>query len=136
MRETYEPILLERRANRLRKQIGTAALRSKLDEGLPLREYFLRAIIRPTKMLLLSPIVLTLSIYMAMVYGFQYLLFTTFSLIFVDQYHFSQGSVGLTFLGFGVGAMIGLFLFGALSDRILKRLTAQGEMKPEYGCLR
>ncbi|KAJ9637483.1 hypothetical protein H2204_004907 [Knufia peltigerae] len=134
LRETYEPVLLARRANRLQRITGNTALRSKLDEGLQMRQYFLRAIVRPTGMLLFSPIVLTLSIYMAMVYGYQYLLFTTFTQIFEDNYHFSHGSVGLSFLGVGVGAMIGLFAFGALSDRVVQRLSiaSQGEMKPEY----
>ncbi|KIX00130.1 uncharacterized protein Z518_10267 [Rhinocladiella mackenziei CBS 650.93] len=132
MRETYEPVLLERRAKRLREQTGNPALRSKLDQEIPMREYFWRAIIRPTKMLLFSPIVLLLSIYMAVIYGYLYLLFTTLTIVFEGQYHFSQGSVGLSFLGIGVGSMIGLVLFGTLSDRLVKKMSAKGEMKPEY----
>lgn len=132
MRETYEPILLDRRVKRLRKETGNDALRSKLDQGIPMGEYFWRALVRPTKMLVLSPIVLSLSIYMAVVYGYLYLLFTTITLVFEEQYHFSQGSVGLSFLGIGVGSMIGLVLFGALSDKTVKKMSAKGEMKPEY----
>lgn len=39
------------------------------------------------------------------------------------------------YLGIGLGSFVGLIIFGALSDRILKSLTAKsgtGEMKPEY----
>ena len=132
MRETYEPVLLQRRVNKLKKETGNENLRSKLDSGLPVREYFTRALIRPTKMLLFSPIVLSLSIYMAVVYGYLYLLFTTLTLVFERDYGFSQGNVGLTFLGIGIGSLLGLAIFGALSDRIVKRMSAQGEMKPEY----
>ena len=132
MRETYEPVLLQRRVNRLKKETGNENLRSKLDPGIPVREYFLRALVRPTKMLLFSPIVLSLSIYMAVVYGYLYLLFTTLTLVFERDYHFSQGNVGLTFLGIGVGSLLGLLIFGTVSDRIVKKMSAKGEMKPEY----
>jgi hypothetical protein len=50
------------------------------------------------KMLFLSPIVLALSTYMAIVYGYLYLLFTTLTLVFEGTYHFSQGAVGLAYV--------------------------------------
>ncbi|KIW17886.1 hypothetical protein PV08_05081 [Exophiala spinifera] len=132
LRETYEPILLEKRTKRLRKETGNPNLRSKLDKGIPTKEYFLRAIVRPSKMLLFSPIVLSLSLYMAVVYGYLYLLFTTLTLVFEGTYHFSQGAVGLAYLGIGIGSLFGLITFGILSDRMVKKLSAKGEMKPEY----
>lgn len=144
-RETYEPVLLQQHTNELIKETGNQDLRSKLNPGITKKEYFKRAIIRPTKMLIFSPIVLLLSIYMAVVYGYLYLLFTTLTPLFEGVYHFSNGTVGLTFLGIGLGSMLGLVIFGAMSDRLLKYLTKKsgtGEMKPEYrlppllpGCL-
>lgn len=134
MRETYEPVLLERRTEALRKETGNPNLRSKLDPGITKKEYFIRSIIRPTKMLIFSPTILIFSIYMAIVYGYLYLLFTTLTLVFENVYHFSQGSVGLTFLGIGVGSLLGLGIFGGLSDKLVKSMTKKkgGEMKPEY----
>lgn len=90
------------------------------------------SIIRPMKMLCLSPIVLALSTFMAVVYGYLYLLFTTLTGVFENTYHFSPGSVGLTYLGIGLGSILGLLLFGSVSDRIVKAKSAAGEMKPEY----
>ena len=84
------------------------------------------------KMLIFSPIVLTLSLYMAVVYGYLYLLFTTITEVYEVQYHFSAGSVGLTYLGIGVGSLIGVITFGIASDRIMKALAKGGEMKAEY----
>ena len=132
MRETFEPVLLERRTQRLRKETGNANLRSKLASNKTPQQYFIQSIVRPSKMLVLSPIVLGLSIYMAVVYGYLYLLFTTLTLVFERDYHFSQGNVGLTYLGIGIGSLFGLVIFGALSDRIVKRMSVKGEMKPEY----
>lgn len=132
MRETHEPTLLARRAARLRKETDNPRLRSKLTSTKDRKTVFWMAIARPTKMLLFSPIVGFLSIYMAVVYGYLYLLFTTLTLVFEVQYGFSSGNVGLTFLGIGIGAMLGLVIFGLVSDRIVKRMSAKGEMKPEY----
>lgn len=86
-------------------------------------------------MLFKSPIVLITSIYVGLVYGYTYLLFTSFSPLYEEIYGFGQGSVGLTYLGFGIGCAIGLFLFGTLSDRAVKASVSKkgnGEWKPEY----
>ncbi len=99
MRESYAPVLLQRKVKRLQKETGNMQLRSKLDKGLSPREIFLRAIVRPTKMLLFSPIVFLLSLYMAIVYGYLYLLFTTITAVYEQEYGFSQGSAGLAYLG-------------------------------------
>ena len=84
------------------------------------------------KLLVFSPIVLALSTYMAVVYGYLYLLFTTITEVYEGQYRFSQGTVGLTYLGIGVGSMMGVIIFGIASDKILKAKSKTGEMKAEY----
>ncbi|KAI9752406.1 MAG: Meiotic Sister-Chromatid recombination aldehyde dehydrogenase [Chaenotheca gracillima] len=132
MRETYPITLLKRKAARLRKSTGNQQLRSKLDTGIPPRELFARSIVRPAKMLLFSPIVLLLSLFMTVVYGYLYLLFTTFPLVFQEQYGFSTGSVGLAYIGIGVGCLLGLAACGVASDKIMKAKSSKGEMKPEY----
>jgi multidrug resistance protein len=142
LRETYAPVLLEKKAAKLRKATGNAALHSKLDVGISAKDLFLRAIVRPTKILFLSPVIFILSLYMAIVYGYLYLLFTTFTLIFEQQYGFSSGSVGLSFLGIGIGSMLGLGIFGYSSDKILRASARNSQngsashvlpvYKPEY----
>lgn len=84
-------------------------------------------------MLFLSPIVFLLSLYVGVIYGYLYLLFTTISEVFEGQYGFSQGSVGLSYLGIGIGSLIGLTVLGSTSDRLLKYLSEKnGVKKPEY----
>ncbi|KAL9105186.1 MAG: hypothetical protein Q9187_008775 [Circinaria calcarea] len=131
-RETFSVIILERKARRLRKETGNKGLRSKMDSGLTPKELFKRSIIRPTKLLFLSPIVFLLSAFMAVVYGYLYLLFTTITEVFEGRYGFSQGVVGLTYLGLGLGMFAGLALFGFASDWLVKKKTVGGDMKPEY----
>ena len=134
MRESYHPTVLQRKTKRLQQETGNMNLRSKLDSGLSHKEIFLRAIVRPTKMLIFSPIVFLLSLYMAVVYGYLYLLFTTITALYEQVYHFTEGTAGLSYLGIGVGMFFGLAGFGTTSDRLVayqmkKYNTAR---KPEY----
>ncbi|KAI9751778.1 MAG: hypothetical protein M1835_001169 [Candelina submexicana] len=132
LRETNASTLLALKTKRLRKLTQNQDLRSKMDTGIGPRQLFLTSIIRPSKMLLFSPIVLSLSLYMAIVYGYLYLLFTTFTLVYEDRYGFSSGTVGLTYLGIGVGMFVGLAFVGVLSDKIVQSKSKNGVMKPEY----
>lgn len=132
MRETYAAVILNRKAADLRKSTGNSFWVSKLDTGLTPLALFKRSIIRPMKLLLFSPIVLALSTFCALVFGLTFLLFTTFPLVFEEQYGFSSGITGLSYLGLGVGMIFGLGLFSVLSDRMLKAQAGDGVMKPEY----
>ena len=62
---------------------------------------FKKAIIRPLRILFLSPIVILLSLYNCVVYAYIYIIATTITEIFETEYNSSQGPVGLTFLGIG-----------------------------------
>lgn len=115
-------MLLEWKAARLRKETGNAALVSKMDRGLTPRKLFFRAIVRPTKLLILSPIVLLLSLLSAFVFGLVFLLFTTFPTVFEEQYHFSTGVSGLAYLGIGIGMISSLGAFATVSDKLQKAL--------------
>lgn len=135
MRETHPKILLERKAARLRRKTNNPNLRSQLDPGLTKRQILTAALIRPSKLLMFSPIVQLMSLYVALVFGLLYLLFTTFGIVYRGQYHFGTGVAGLSFLGIGVGELLGLFVFGILSDRIMKTRRKADQVvdpKPEY----
>lgn len=100
---------------------------------LPPSIIFGRAITRPAKMLFLSPLIMGLSLYIAVVYGYIYLMFSTFSFIFEDQYGFNSANVGLTYLGLTVGMLVGLGFASVVSDRIYVQLTKKHRVeKPEY----
>lgn len=132
LRETYAPVILQRKVNRLRKETGNPNLRSALETPGNAMDKFKQAIVRPLKLLILTPIVTLPALYVAITYGILYLLITTFSFVYAGQYHFGEGTVGLTFLPAGIGMMIGVVVFGALSDGMVKRKQAQGiEHVPE-----
>ncbi|PVI06408.1 MFS general substrate transporter, partial [Periconia macrospinosa] len=133
-RETYAYTILKRKTMRLQKETGNTALRSKLDTGKTPKQLFQVAMIRPIKMLIFSPPVLLMSIVMAAVYGYLYLLLTTFPRVFGEQYSFSQRGISLIYLGTGIGTCIGLLFSGAVLDRVALKLKERngGIHKPEY----
>ncbi|KAH8748568.1 major facilitator superfamily domain-containing protein, partial [Hyaloscypha sp. PMI_1271] len=134
LRETNVAVLLGWEAARLRKETGNAALVSKMDRGLTPRQLFLRAIPRPTKLLILSPIVLLLSLLCAFVFGLLFMLFTTFPTVFEEQYRFSAGVSGLSYLGVGIGMAVSLGAFATVSDKLQNALgdspKPEGRLKP------
>jgi hypothetical protein len=98
MSETSGTVILERKAKRLRVETGNGKLVSKLDSGLTPIELFKLSIVRPAKMLLCSTICFAISLYVAVTYAYLYVLFTTFTVVFRDQYGWHGGIVGLSFL--------------------------------------
>lgn len=144
MKETFHPVLLQRKVNRLRKETGNESLRSKLDAGLSPADYFKRSIVRPLKMICLSPIVTGLSIFIGITYGYLYLMFTSMTEVFEQYYGFSTSLVGLAYIGLGVGSLSAVFIYSGTSDRYMRKKAAEADaaaeasggvkegMKPEY----
>lgn len=131
--ETYATILLRKKANKLRKETGNQDLYSVLDTvGVTAKQRFRGAIIRPMKLLLTHPPVFILSLYVAVVYGVLYLMFSTFTFVFAKQYGFGTGTVGLAYLPTGIGMLFGTMVFGVLTDVVVKKKIAQnGKTVPE-----
>jgi multidrug resistance protein len=134
LQETYAVVILERKTRKAICETRNTKLVSALHDGIAPGERLRRAIIRPAKLLIFSPIVLLLSIYTAVVFGYLYLFVTTFPTVFQQQYGFGIGLTGLTYLGLGVGTVSGLVITGKMMDPLHRRLAAKnhGESKPEH----
>ncbi|KAF4816471.1 Efflux pump radE [Colletotrichum tropicale] len=130
MRETYAPVLLERKTNAMRKATGNYTLRSKLDTEGPSR--IKMALIRPLKFLFRTPLVSTIAVYAGIVYGIFYLLITTFSFVYSSQYDFDEGNTGLSFLPANLGMMIGVLSLGYLQDYLVLRAKRNSDDDGKY----
>ncbi|KAL4880369.1 major facilitator superfamily domain-containing protein [Aspergillus karnatakaensis] len=122
--ETYAPVVLKQKDARLRRQTGNPLLRSKLDSGRTPQDHFKRSIIRPTKMLFRSPIVAIASVYVAISYGYLYLMFTTIPTVFQETYGFTTGTAGLAYLGLGIGSIVEIAYTSITSDKVIRRNAA------------
>ncbi|KAI2002313.1 MFS siderochrome iron transporter 1 [Ophidiomyces ophidiicola] len=106
--ETYAPVLLRKRAVTLSKLSGKVyRSRIDIDQGrVTVREAFITALSRPWILLLREPIVLLLSIYLAIIYGTLYMLFGAFPFVYQLIRGWNEGVGGLAFLGILVGMLI------------------------------
>lgn len=70
---------------------------------------------------MLSPIVLSASLYNAFIFGLMFMLFDTFPQVFDSQYGFAPGVQGLVYVAFGVGTLLGMPILTKFSDKIMSR---------------
>ena len=68
--ETYAPVLLQKRAKRLRYETKKWALHSKLDESkVSPKEIVTKYLARPCIMLVQEPVLFLMTLYLSLVYG-------------------------------------------------------------------
>ncbi|PLB52277.1 putative multidrug resistance protein [Aspergillus steynii IBT 23096] len=123
--ETYAPVLLRRRAERL-SQITGKVYKSKLDidQGrTTLKAAFKTALSRPWVLLFKEPIVFLLSLYMAIVYGTLYMLFAAYPIVFQMYRGWNQGIGSLPFLGIMIGMMAAV-IYSILDNKRYVRTEA------------
>jgi multidrug resistance protein len=105
--ETYSPVILRRRAKKLSQMTGKVyKSRMEVEKGeKSLRSELKTAVSRPWILLFREPIVLLLSIYMAIIYGTLYMMFAAFPIVYQQNRGWSEGIGGLAFIGVAVGMM-------------------------------
>ncbi|KAI0431083.1 major facilitator superfamily domain-containing protein [Xylaria sp. FL1042] len=82
-----------------------------------------QSMLRPWKFIFTSPITGLLCLYSGFIYGLLYLLLTTITRVFVQQYNWSIGVSGLSYIGIGLGFILGVIAIGSTSDRIMVKHT-------------
>jgi len=108
--ETYHPVFLQKRAAALSKQTGKkyiSILERQRGKTTP-AQAFAKSLARPWILLFVEPIVILISIYMAILYGSLYMLFGAFPVVFQEYRGWSQGIGGLAFMGVAVGMTAGV----------------------------
>ncbi|KAJ5676634.1 Major facilitator superfamily domain general substrate transporter [Penicillium maclennaniae] len=110
--QTYGPVVLTKRAKKLRKDTGNSNIVSPLElQSRNLRQLLFLTMTRPFRMLLHESIVSLTSLYLALAYAIFYLYFEAYPIIFQGIYGMSAGIAGLMFLPIGVGAVLACFVF-------------------------
>ncbi|KAF2874227.1 major facilitator superfamily domain-containing protein [Massariosphaeria phaeospora] len=126
--ETYAPVILKYRAQRLRTETGDMSIVAPIElEKTDLRHVVTVVLTRPLRMFCFEPLVLFTCLYLSYAYTIFYIYFQSYPLIFTDVYHFRPGLRGLTFLPIGLGAIIACLLYH-IWDTLL--LRAQHLHKP------
>ncbi|KAK5116436.1 hypothetical protein LTR62_007983 [Meristemomyces frigidus] len=117
MPETYGPVILERKAKRLRRATGDAGILAPSEvQKMDLHQLVVVVLLRPVRMFCTEAIVLTTCLYLSVVYGIFYMYFQAYPLVFGGVYGFNAGETGLTFLPIGVGAIIATAIYMAWNN--------------------
>ncbi|KAF2215055.1 hypothetical protein CERZMDRAFT_105385 [Cercospora zeae-maydis SCOH1-5] len=122
--ETYPPVLLRARATELSKMTGKVyKTQGDIRAGeTSFMEVFKTSISRPWILLFTEPIVLLLSIYMAIIYGTLYMCFGAFPIVFQRGRGWSPGIGGLAFIGVAVG-MIFAVSYSVLENKRYAKIS-------------
>ncbi len=87
--ETYSPVILKRRAQRLRKETGDLNIATEQELfKVPFSQLIVETLIRPFQMLATEPILLLLSLYIALIYGLLVSLF-----VYAAQYNIAHAFI-------------------------------------------
>ncbi|KAF4157631.1 hypothetical protein CNMCM6069_005405 [Aspergillus lentulus] len=130
--ETYAPVLLRRRAEKLSRITGKV-YRSKTDieQGdISFKASFKLALSRPWILLFREPIVFLLSLYMAIVYGTLYMMFGAFPIVYQEGRGWNQGVGGLAFLGVMIGMLIAVVYSMVDNKRFVRVEEENGGFAP------
>ena len=130
--ETYAPVLLRRRAERLSKITGKVyESKVDMDQGkFSLKAAFKLSLSRPWILLFKEPIVFLLSLYMAIIYGTLYMLFAAYPIVYQQYRGWNQGVGGLPFLGIMVGMIFAVIYTIPDNKRYISTQDKNGGFAP------
>ncbi|KAJ5724933.1 hypothetical protein N7493_006661 [Penicillium malachiteum] len=115
--ETYHPVLLRRKAQKLRAETGDDRYKAPIEKlHRSVAQTVLRSMYRPILLLALEPMCLNLCVFSAILLGILYLFFGAFQLIFEHVYGFTLWQRGLCFMGLFVGMVLAI-----ISDPLWRR---------------
>lgn len=136
---SIDPVVLRSKARQLRKDTGDERWKAPMEK---VEKSVVKAIAtsltRPFLLLIFEPMCLNLCVLSALLLGILYLFFGAFPLVFQTNYGFNLWQTGLSFMGIGVGMVIGVLsdpLWARLRVRLVKQLEEQtgvaGASEPE-----
>ncbi|KAK7202926.1 major facilitator superfamily domain-containing protein [Myxozyma melibiosi] len=132
--ETFGPVLLRRKAQKLRKQIGDERYKAPIEHlSKSVTKTVLLSLKRPFQIMLGDSMVFFLCLYTSIGLGINYLFFDAFPLVFENNKGIKSEFIGLTFLGVLVGVIIGV-IAQQYWTKLYDQLTAKngGVPKPEF----
>ncbi|KAE8209979.1 hypothetical protein CF327_g6094 [Tilletia walkeri] len=134
--ETYAPVILAKKRNKLAKETGNIELHTIFD--VQRKESFLtrlkRNSFRPFIFMTTQPAVQALSMYMMIVYGTMYILLTSVDSTFTKTYNEGPGIASLHYIALGLGFTAGGQIGGQVVDKVYRNLKRKnnGIGRPEF----
>ncbi|KAI1609346.1 MFS transporter [Exophiala viscosa] len=132
MKETYSPVLLQKKAKKLRREENDDKYWSRYDIRVGFLELMKINLSRPFIMMIKEPICIFWNVYISLIYGILYLCFVAYPIIFTEERGWSTSLSGLSFLGIGIGTMICICCASPIRKMINNhKPDAHGNVPPE-----
>lgn len=134
LEESYTPVLLRRKKERLLKS-GATNLYTEHDFPDDSMVQVLKTnMIRPLKMLATQPVVQVLALYQGYLYGNIYIIYAYFPTLWTGPYGERLDIASLNYLSLGIGTAFAAEVSTHINDRIYRFFTARngGTGRPEY----
>jgi multidrug resistance protein len=107
--ETYAPVILKRRAARLRMETDNPNIITEQEKvKLTVRDIIRTSLIRPITMILTEPVLDLMCMYIVLIYAMLYAFFFAYPVIFGTLYNYNDGVIGLMFIPILIGAALAL----------------------------
>lgn len=116
MPETHKGVILRKRAQKRKMNLKKF---TKEDQKAFLKITMTITIFRPLKMLVVEPIVLVFSVYVAFIFAVLFGFFEAYPVIYEGVYHMNEGVSSLPFLGIGIGLWLGSIFYIFLDRKYL-----------------
>ncbi|CAI5756930.1 unnamed protein product [Candida verbasci] len=103
--ETYAPVILKRRAKKLRKETGNLNIMTE-QEVTPqsFKEMVNECLVRPLKFVITEPVLDLVCAFVALIYALLYAFFFAYPYIFNKLYGYEDNKIGLMFIPILIGA--------------------------------
>jgi multidrug resistance protein len=106
--ESYAPVLLKRKAQRLRKDTGKAFHHPHEEIKLDVRSILTKHLARPLRMLITEPMITVIAVYASFVYAILYMSLEWLPIVFEDIRGYGPIVSTLPFLGLFIGIVVAL----------------------------
>ncbi|KAI1849813.1 hypothetical protein JX266_004762 [Neoarthrinium moseri] len=127
-KETYAPMILQRKAARTRKETGDERYWSRYDNKVSKVELLKVNLMRPFILAFTEPILWFFNLWISLIYGILYLCFVAYPIVFQQYRGWGPGISGLAFVGIGTGTM--LVIFG---EPLLRKIINAHPKDPKTG---
>ncbi|ETS73457.1 hypothetical protein PFICI_14403 [Pestalotiopsis fici W106-1] len=127
-KETYAPIILQKKASRIRKETDDERWWSRYDNKISTIDLIKVNLGRPFVLFFTEPILWFFNLWISLIYGILYLCFVAYPIVFQQYRGWSAGMSGLAFVGIGIGTMIII-----LSEPLLRKIINSHPKDPATG---
>lgn len=107
--ETYAPVILKKRAAKLRKETGNPKIMTEQEaQGVDFKEMMRSCVVRPLYFVVTEPVLDATCFYVCLIYSLLYAFFFAYPVIFNELYGYKDNLIGLMLIPILIGACLAL----------------------------